>query len=143
MRTVIIGLGNQGAKRLAVAAGDVVTTVDPIAPNAQYKTIHDMPLDSFDAGLVCAPDSEKLAILNYLVQHGKHVLVEKPLTSSNNQSLSHLEESAKTTGAVVYTAYNHRFEPNIVRLKEALESEVLGTVYSARLFLRQRHRLGH
>jgi predicted dehydrogenase len=134
MRTAIIGLGTQGRKRMAVAGGDVVTTVDPRVATAQYSVIGQVPLDSYDAAMVCTPDSVKLETLAYLLSHGKHVLVEKPLLAAGDGHIGQLHEYARSTGATCYTAYNHRFEPHIRRLKELLDRRALGKVYLAKLF---------
>ena len=134
MKAIIVGLGNQGAKRLKVAGDEVVATVDPVGSESQYKTIEQVPLDSFDTGLVCTPEQEKLGILTYLFKHGKHVMVEKPLLMGGDDILRELGASARSTGAAFYTAYNHRFEPHLVRLKEILESGKLGGIYAARMF---------
>ena len=79
MRVVIVGLGIQGKKRLKIAAGDAVSTVDPVNSEARYKKIQDVPLGAYDAALVCAPDQAKPEILEYLLTNRKHALVEKPL----------------------------------------------------------------
>ena len=44
MRVVVAGLGVQGQKRKAVAGSEVVATVDPVHPEAQYKRIEDVPV---------------------------------------------------------------------------------------------------
>ncbi|HIC04981.1 MAG TPA: Gfo/Idh/MocA family oxidoreductase [Nitrospirales bacterium] len=134
MNVVVVGLGIQGNKRFAIAGQEVVATVDPVNPNARYKAVEDVPLSSFDAALVCTPDRVKLDLLGYLLGNGKHVLVEKPLLVEDEAQLGHLQNISRRTGAVCYTAYNHRFEPHIVRLKEILESGGLGTIYLARFF---------
>ena len=134
MRVVIVGLGIQGKKRKAIAGEDVVATVDVAAPDVQYKRIEQVPRDAFDAALVCTPDQAKLDILRYLLSHGKHVLVEKPLLATDEKPLRQLREISRSTGAACYTAYNHRFEPHIARLKELLDSHVLGDIYLARVF---------
>jgi len=134
MRVIIVGLGNQGKKRQTVAGRDVVATVDPATPGADYVSVLDVPLDSFDAALVCTPDAAKAETLEYLLSRGKHSLVEKPLLGSGRGTLERLAELARQRGVACYTAYNHRFEPNIVRLKEALDSGALGRVYWTRLF---------
>src|SRR6516165_9485881 len=79
MRVVIIGLGNQGRKRCAVAAADVVATVDPAIADASYSHISEVPLDAYDAALVCTPDDAKIPLLTTLLENRKHVLVEKPI----------------------------------------------------------------
>jgi len=134
MRVVVAGLGVQGKKRLAIAGSDVVATVDPVAADAKYKRIEEVPIDTFDGALVCTPDSVKMPILRYLLGHGKHVLVEKPLIADSDDELLKLKALSLSRRAVCYTAYNHRFEPHIVRLKQTLDSGVLGKVYLATFF---------
>jgi len=134
LRVIVVGLGIQGKKRLAIAGAEAAGTVDPAQSLAQYKVIEDVPLDHYDGALVCTPDAVKLPILRYLMKHGKHALVEKPLLGENLDELARLDELAKSTGAVCYTAYNHRFEPHLVKLKETLDSGRLGKIYSARFF---------
>lgn len=134
MRVVIVGYGVQGKKRLRVAGADGVGVVDPVAPEAQWREIQEVPLDAYDAAVVCTPDEPKVAILRHLLAHGKHVLVEKPLHASSERELDDLEASARRTGAVCRTAYNHRFEPHYVRMRELIRSGVLGTIYRCRMF---------
>ena len=134
MRIVVVGLGVQGKKRLAIAGKDVVATVDPVAPGAKYRRIEDVPLQDYDAAMVCTPDDAKVALLAYLLGHGKHVLVEKPLISRLDSELLELKALATENRAACYTAYNHRFEPHIVRLKQTLDSGVLGRIYIAKFF---------
>jgi predicted dehydrogenase len=62
------------------------------------------------------------------------VLVEKPLVAESDGELRALQALAARHRAVCYTAYNHRFEPHLVRLKRTLESGVLGRVYLAKFF---------
>ena len=134
MRTVVVGLGVQGVKRLSIAGEDIVATVDPAVSTARYRTLEQVPVDTYDAALVCTPDSIKLEMLTYLLAHGKHVLVEKPLLVSDNEQIHQLIDTAGATGAACYTAYNHRFEPHIVGIKRLLDDGVLGKVYVARFF---------
>ena len=134
MRVVVAGLGVQGRKRQAIAGSDVVATVDPVNREARFRDIADVPLDSYDAALVCTPDDAKLPILRHLLGHGKHTLVEKPLIADDTRPLAELERLAVANGAVCYTAYNHRFEPHFVRMKETIESGALGRIYLCRMF---------
>ena len=134
MRVVVVGLGVQGKKRLAIAGNDAVATVDPVSPEAKYKGIEEVPLSAYDAALVCTPDSVKIPLLTYLLENGKHVLVEKPLVADSDKALAKLKALSLAKRAACYTAYNHRFEPHIVRLKKTLDSGVLGKVYLAKFF---------
>jgi scyllo-inositol 2-dehydrogenase (NADP+) len=134
MRVIIVGLGIQGRKRRAVAGVDAVATVDPVIAEADYRAIEAVPLAAYDAALVCTPDGAKFDLLSYLLKNGKHVLVEKPLLADKPGQLESLRTLAAKTGAVCYTAYNHRFEPHFVRMKQAIESGELGRVYLCRMF---------
>jgi scyllo-inositol 2-dehydrogenase (NADP+) len=134
LKVVVVGLGIQGKKRLAIAGADVAATVDPVQTEAQYKCIEDVPRHSYEGALVCTPDVAKLPILRYLLDHGKHALVEKPLLGDAPEDLLELETLATSRRAVCYTAYNHRFEPHIVHLKNILDSGRLGALYCARFF---------
>jgi scyllo-inositol 2-dehydrogenase (NADP+) len=134
MRVVVVGYGVQGKKRLRVAGADGVGVVDPVAADANWCDIREVPLDSYDAALVCTPDEPKIALLTYLLGHGKHVLVEKPLHAEREEDLQELEDLACKTGAVCYTAYNHRFEPHYVRMRDLMRSGALGRIYRCRMF---------
>jgi predicted dehydrogenase len=134
LRVLVIGLGVQGQKRRRVAGSDYVASVDPYNPDADYRHVADVPLGRYDAALCCIPDEPKVKILRYLLGHGKHVLVEKPLWAAEDAEIKDLEAAARATGAVCYTAYNHRFEPHFVRLRALLDSGALGRLYRCRLF---------
>jgi len=134
LRVIIIGMGVQGEKRKKVAGDEVVATVDPVNPNADYRELGEVELGSFDAALACVPDAAKPGLLLYLLQNGKHVLVEKPLISLKVGDLQRLKEAAARSGAVSYTAYNHRFEPHFMRMKALFDSGALGRVYTVRMF---------
>lgn len=134
MRVVVVGLGVQGHKRRAVAGEAVVATVDPVHPEAQYKRIEDVPLMSYDSALLCIPDEPKIRILTYLLSNRKHALVEKPLFAESTESLRTLKALAERNRVACYTAYNHRFEPHFVRMKEVIDSGRLGRIYAIRMF---------
>ena len=134
MKIAVIGLGVQGNKRAAVAGREVVATVDPVARKARYQSIQKVRPDSFDTAFVCTPDSAKLKLIRYLLAHGKNVLTEKPLLAREPRQLAKLRYFAKASGKVCYTAYNHRFEPNLIRLKRFLDQKAVGRVYYANFF---------
>ncbi len=134
MRVIVLGLGVQGTKRRAIAGPDVVATVDPARPEADVARVEDVPPDAYDAALVCTPDDTKLELLTYLLEHGKHVLVEKPVVAPDSGAIRRLAALARERRVACYTAYNHRFEPHVVRMKQVLDSRELGRVYRCRMF---------
>ena len=134
MRALVVGLGVQGHKRRRFVVDDYVAAVDPVNPEAEYRSIESVPLNTYDAALVCVPDNVKLELLRYLVANGKHVLVEKPLWAAAEDDILKLQEAAIAGRVVIYTAYNHRLEPHFVRMRELLQSGELGSLYSCRMF---------
>ncbi len=134
MRVIVVGMGIQGAKRRRIAGPDVVATVDPVVWEADYPAVEDVPPDAYDAALLCIPDEPKIELITYLLSRGKHVLVEKPIISERQADLEQLALLARSKNTICYTAYNHRFEPHFIRLKETVASGKLGRIYRARFF---------
>ena len=134
LRVIVVGLGVQGHKRRKFAGDDFVAAVDPANDEANYGSIDEVPPDSFDAALCCIPDGPKIGVLNDLIGAGKHVLVEKPLWAEDDREIEALEALARARGVVCYTAYNHRFEPHYMRMRELIASEELGRIYRCRMF---------
>ena len=134
MKVIVVGLGIQGVKRKRIAGNDVVATVDPVVSNADCKYIEDVPINHYEAALLCIPDEPKAKIINYLAERGKHILVEKPLAVEDQHELESLADLVNRKSVVCYTAYNHRFEPHFVRLKETIKSGALGKIYRVRFF---------
>ena len=134
MRAIVVGLGVQGYKRRKFAGADFVAAVDPVNREAEHRHVEDVPLVAYDAALVCIPDEPKIDVLTYLLRHRKHVLVEKPLWAADDRQIGELEALTCAQHVVCYTAYNHRFEPHYVRMRDLLRSGRLGRVYRCRMF---------
>lgn len=134
MRIIVVGLGTQGYKRRKHAGADYVASVDPVNPEADYKSAYDVPLSDYDAVMACLPDEPKVELLRYFLDNGKSVLVEKPLWALRDEDIPDLERRARAKGVVCYTAYNHRFEPHFVTMKNLIDSGELGQIYSCRMF---------
>jgi predicted dehydrogenase len=133
MRLLVIGSGIQGNKRALVAQSDFVGFVDPLSESAHYRSIHDVNPDLYDAVAICTPNSEKELYINHSIELRKHILVEKPLIASSPRELMWLKDKAKNFGCVLYTAYNHRFEPSFILVKEYIANGGLGNLYQIRM----------
>lgn len=134
MKVVIVGYGVQGHKRFRVAGTDAIGIVDPVAAEANWRSLEDAPADCYDAAILCTPDQPKIGLIRHLLERGKHVLVEKPLHAPHVDDLHDIEALGRRTGALLYTAYNHRFEPHYVRMHELIRSGRLGAIYRCRMF---------
>jgi len=134
LRVIVIGLGVQGYKRKKFAGADFVATVDPQNPEADFRDVADVPLADYDAALCCLPDSPKVKVLTYLLQNGKHALVEKPMWAAEDSEIEALQDLARSKNVVLYTAYNHRFEPHYIAMRDLIASGHLGEIYHCRMF---------
>ncbi len=132
-RVVTVGMGVQGAKRRKHAGAHCIACVEPTGGH-DFTDLRDVPLESYDAALLCIPDAPKVDLLGYLADHGKHALVEKPLFATEDATITELQTRARVTGAVLYTAYNHRFEPHFVAMRDLIRSGRLGRIYRCRMF---------
>lgn len=134
MRIAIVGLGIQGEKRLKYLKNDIVLTIDPYNSKADYRKIEEAPLQLFDTVFICTPDKPKFEIIKFFLNNKKNVLVEKPLWTDKIYQIKNLERLAKKNNVILYTGYNHRFEPHIIKMKKLILSKKLGKIYSCRIF---------
>ncbi len=109
-----------------------MATVDPAAPDATARDVDDVPADRYDAVILATPNAVKYRYVRRFLAAGKSVLVEKPLPLAGPEDAAALAAAARG-GAIWYTAYNHRFEPLVVRLKARLDEGAVGKVDRARL----------
>ena len=132
MRYLIVGFGNIGHKRKNILGKKCVATVDPNPKaNAEYTNIKDVPLNIFDTAILTIPQQFKYEFTKYFLNCGKHVLVEKPLIITASQGKK-LLKIATENQVIWYTSYNHRFEPNIVKIQNILQKDLIGKLYHAR-----------
>lgn len=134
MKVLVVGLGVQGRKRSELLGSRFIASVDPKWTDATYQNISSVPLEDFDAAFLCVPDDQKMELIDYCVRNNKHVLVEKPLSGNNLSQLQELEARAQKANILIYTAYNHRFEPHFKALKDIIDSKKLGKIFSIRMF---------
>ena len=114
MRTLVVGLGIQGTKRIKFIEKGFAGSVDPVNTSATFSDISKAPINTYDAVFLCVPDKEKQKLIEYCVQNGKHILVEKPLLSNKTWDLIELQNRAVKSKIFIYTAYNHRDRKSVV-----------------------------
>lgn len=148
----IVGCGLIGRKRalaLGQTGGAVLRAVcdldrsraealAALAPGAQALTDFEVLLadPAIDAVIVATLNAALAPLTLAAVRAGKHVLVEKP-GALNASQLHTIAALATAQGATVRIGYNHRFHPALQKMRELLDSGVLGPL----LFLRARY--GH
>ena len=133
MRVIIVGMGVQGAKRKKILGKDFIYSVDKFA-KSDFKNLRDVPFDKYDSVFICVPDNQKFNIARFCLMNKKNILIEKPLMLKNKTEYSILKKLAKKNNCVIYTAYNHRFEPGLVKIKELIKRKEIGKLYTCRMF---------
>lgn len=90
----------------------------------------------FDVVIVSTVTSEHFRFVDRLLSQHTNLLVEKPLVhlQSELDALLPKLESYKGIGSC---AFNLRFHPAVIKVREWLETDRLGKVYSARFFVGQ------
>ena len=134
MRSVIVGLGVQGRKRQLVLEDSLVATIDKYNSEADVDDLGKIDEESFEAIFSCVPDETKIENVYDALRLKKHILVEKPLILDELSDFKILEANSHEQNIFIQSAYNHRFEPNFVRVKNLLEGNTLGEIYSFKCF---------
>ena len=82
-------------------------------------------LQRADAAIVASPTSEHLAQARLALEHGCHVLVEKPL-STTSDGLGELRALADATDRVLAVGFNLRFHPGPSHVRDVVASGAIG-----------------
>jgi predicted dehydrogenase len=117
----IAGRRVEAARRLATAYG-----VD--RAETDYRRIIDDA--SIDAVHICTPNSQHAPISLEALQAGKHVLCEKPLTTSSAEGRK-LVEMAKSKKLRNCTCHNLRYYPMVQHMRRLREDGDLGEILVA------------
>ena len=131
MSILIVGLGNQGKKRLKYISKKVYFA-DIKSKSKKFKDYKKIPLDLFSSTFLCLPDKLKNKAVEYFVKYKKNILVEKPFLV-NKKNFNFLKKKILSNNTIIYTAYNHRFEPNLIKLKKLLEKQIIGKIYHVKI----------
>ncbi len=124
--------------------GDLVAVCDNKRENAEsigtkygasvFGSIDDMLKENRDLDLVaiCTPNGLHAEHAIKTLKNGAHVLVEKPmaLTVRDCEDMIHVAESSNRR---LFVVKQNRFNPPIQKLKEIIENDVLGKIYSVQL----------
>lgn len=101
-------------------------------PNAYASVDELLAAEPLDALLVLTPNKEHYATAMAGIDHGLHVLCEKPLGMSAREARE-LAEAARRAGVTTMVPFTYRFMPANRYLKELLEEGWLGQPYHLNL----------
>lgn len=151
MRVGVVGCGYWGSKHVRVLSGlpqvsDVVI-IDGrpevrAAVGADHPKAHQRPnlaaaIDDVDAVIVATPPESHFDVAAEAIEAGKHVLVEKPLTTNTTDAL-HLVRMADEAGVVLAAGHTFAYNDAVWKLAEMIQIGVLGRLHyldAARLSL--------
>ncbi len=97
-------------------------------PVKGFQDVESALKENFDGFTIAAPAPLHYDIAKLLLEHGKSVLVEKPMTLSSETSLE-LVELAKAKGAQLMVGHVLLFHPAIVKIKELIDNGKIGELY--------------
>lgn len=98
--------------------------------NARIYPSHKELLDNeeLDAVSVCTYNRTHAECSIYALEKGVNVLCEKPMSVTLEEALK-MHETAKRTGKILSIGFQPRLDPNMKKVKEIVQSGVLGKIY--------------
>lgn len=88
--------------------------------------------DCVDAVSLCVPNSEHAPLAVAAIEAGKHVLIEKPFSTSVEAGQAVLEAARKHPEVVAMTSFNYHEQAPIQYMKEIIDSGILGDILTVR-----------
>jgi len=143
MRTVIVGCGNIGVKRINaiqnISEIEIVGLVETNPPQIQYLqnkyqySVSDnyqkyLADNSIDAFIVSATTHPSLKIIEDALNAGKHVLCEKPLGDEISQT-ENITNLANEKSLVLHIGFNIRYDEGLQKAKSLIEAGKIGRPY--------------
>lgn len=150
MRVAIVGCGAIGHKRArALGPTDRVVAVADLDARRAEQLAASRPgctveptwqacvaRPDVDAVIVSTVNDALAPVTLNAIQHGKHVVVEKPAARRPSE-LRPVLDAARAAGVVVKVGFNHRFHPALMKAHDLIGSGALGPL----MFVRGRY--GH
>lgn len=104
----------------------------------KYTDASDLVDDpAVDAVVVCVPNYLHAEISKMALEHGKHVLCEKPMALNAAQA-EDMVRAADDNDRTLMIAQCWRFKPQSLVLKDMIEQGVFGDIYHAQVVLQRR-----
>jgi UDP-N-acetylglucosamine 3-dehydrogenase len=143
LRAAVVGVGEMGKNHARVYSEletiDLVGVADPdpavrdlVAARCHTRGYADyrklVEVEKPDVVSLVVPTRHHYAIACDLIEHGIHVLVEKPITETMEQGRA-LIRQAQARGVKLGVGHVERFNPAVIALKEHLDGGELGTPF--------------
>jgi predicted dehydrogenase len=144
---LVVGMGSIGRRHARVFKAAGVTNIagadlrqDRLDQARQEIGLSELGTDyrammakkRFDAVLVTLPSAYHTPVARAAAEAGSHLFIEKPV-SDVQDGLDEVEKIATDKKLIAYTAYCYRFAPSSERMKQVIDSGVLGRILCVRL----------
>jgi predicted dehydrogenase len=97
-------------------------------PNA-YASLEDLlSNETVDAVIIATPNKRHYPIAMTAIEHGLHILCEKPLAMNYTEAI-HMAEAAEKVGVKTMVPFTYRFMPTARYLKELIGQGYIGKPY--------------
>lgn len=149
-KIAVIGAGRWGSNHVRTlhelgALGGVIEadharrqSVQNKYPNTKvYSDLHASGALGFEAYIVATPAETHFRLAQFLLENGRHVLVEKPMALNSREAMA-LDQLAQQKGKVLMAGHVMLFHPAIAKIKALIDSGKIGKLqylYSNRLNL--------
>jgi predicted dehydrogenase len=150
MKFVLIGCGSISKKHIEslirIPEAEIVAVCDIDRKTAEgianshgipfYTDYHDMAKnEEFNIFVILTPSGNHAKAILDLVQYGKHFVVEKPLTLRLSDA-DEIVKSCDMMGCKLFVVQQNRFNPPIIKLKEAIITGRFGKIVLATVRVR-------
>ncbi len=141
LRGVVFGVGGIARQshlpgfRALAAAGDPVELVAGVDPALAGRTVDGLPVVASPDELarfgpidfidVCTPTASHLDLVLWGLEHGYHVVCEKPVALSPAEATI-ISRTARRAGRVVFPCHQHRYNPAWQQLRRWLDEGAIG-----------------
>ncbi len=141
-RLLIVGAGSIGSRHAANAKALGVASIAVTDPDASrrnqlaasvgaqaFETLSEALAWRPSAAVVCNPPVAHVGTALACANHDCHLLIEKPL-SATNAGVAELEAAIAQRGLRAAVAYQLRFHPALLRMRELIRSGSIGALLS-------------
>lgn len=116
--------------------GAALETLKRVAPDVSHVRAYDsleavLDCTEIDAVYIPLANAEHAAWILKAIAAGKHVLCEKPLATRPEDIIA-VQEAARAKGVKVMEGFMYRFHPQHQRVRELIESGLIGEIRSVR-----------
>lgn len=122
----IIGLGHFGRHYVRLLT-DFPDALLKMTANNSVETELLLKDSTIDCVIIASPITSHFELIKKSLDCGKHVLVEKPMTT-NLREAELLKEAAQKSGKTLMVGYQYLYNDYIRKLKECIENKSLGKI---------------